>query len=209
MPILDTLRNWPETQLPSSQLPSCLINHYSRYMLGLSGVPAVIMLIGLLFMPESPRWLVSKGKVEKAKKVLQRIRNSDDVDEEIYDITQTIQKQRLGKKLLVCWPSFRPFHTFTRQVDLPFPCLYIGRHQISYPARKWDYPDIWLSGQILFIYISGLVCSLFDIVQKVLMHVYNIFTWNDQRKAVSIVMLINFIDVWLWSSFLFFPVKIL
>jgi hypothetical protein len=38
----------------------------------------------------------------------------------------------------VCWPSFRPFHTFTRQVDLPFPCLYIGRHQISYPARKWD-----------------------------------------------------------------------
>jgi hypothetical protein len=71
-------------------------------MLGLSGVPAVIMLIGLLFMPESPRWLVSKGKVEKAKKVLQRIRNSDDVDEEIYDITQTIQKQRLGKKLLVC-----------------------------------------------------------------------------------------------------------
>jgi hypothetical protein len=88
--------------LPSSQLPSCLINHYSRYMLGLSGVPAVIMLIGLLFMPESPRWLVSKGKVEKAKKVLQRIRNSDDVDEEIYDITQTIQKQRLGKKLLVC-----------------------------------------------------------------------------------------------------------
>ena len=71
-------------------------------MLGLSGVPAVIMLIGLLFMPESPRWLVSKGKVEKAKKVLQRIRNSDDVDEEIYDITQTIQKQCLGKKLLVC-----------------------------------------------------------------------------------------------------------
>ena len=66
-------------------------------MLGLSGVPSLIMLIGLLFMPESPRWLVSKGEIEKAKRVLKSIRNSDTVDEEIYEITQTIQKERLGK----------------------------------------------------------------------------------------------------------------
>jgi hypothetical protein len=68
-------------------------------MLGLSGVPAVIMFFGLLFMPESPRWLVSKGKVEKAKTVLRRIRNSDDIDDEMCEISQTIQKERLGKEL--------------------------------------------------------------------------------------------------------------
>lgn len=66
-------------------------------MLGLSGVPAVIMLLGLIFMPESPRWLVSKGNVERAKKVLKRIRKSDDVEDEISDILKTIQKERLGK----------------------------------------------------------------------------------------------------------------
>ena len=32
-----------------------------RYMLGIGGVPAVIMLLGMLFMPESPRHLVNMG----------------------------------------------------------------------------------------------------------------------------------------------------
>ena len=67
-------------------------------MLGLSGVPAVIMFLGLLFMPQSPRWLVSKGKVEKAKNVLRRIRNADDIDDEISEILHTIQSERPGER---------------------------------------------------------------------------------------------------------------
>ena len=66
-------------------------------MLGLSGIPAVIMLFGLLFMPKSPRWLVSKGKVEEARKVLKRIRNSDNVDDEVQEILQTMQRERLAE----------------------------------------------------------------------------------------------------------------
>ena len=64
-------------------------------MLGLSGIPAVIMLVGLVFMPKSPRWLVSKGMVEQSRKVLKRIRNSDDVEDEVQEILQTIQRERL------------------------------------------------------------------------------------------------------------------
>ena len=67
-------------------------------MLGLSGVPAVIMFFGLLFMPQSPRWLVSTGKVEKAKQVLRRIRNTDDIEDEICEISHTIQSERLGEE---------------------------------------------------------------------------------------------------------------
>ena len=77
-------------------------------MLGLSGVPSVIMLFGLLFMPESPRWLVSKNKLEKARNVLKKIRNSDDISEEMHDITQTIKKEDDGPR---CGILVRIWHT--------------------------------------------------------------------------------------------------
>lgn len=60
-----------------------------RYMLGVSGVPSVIMFIGCLFMPESPRWLVQKGKINEASLVLSSIRGTDDCKDELDDIIES------------------------------------------------------------------------------------------------------------------------
>ena len=54
---------------------SCsFLNH--RFMLGLAGIPSLIMFIGFFFMPESPRWLVFQGKSEKARNILYQLRVS-------------------------------------------------------------------------------------------------------------------------------------
>eukprot|EP01135_Chromosphaera_perkinsii_P003166 Nk52_evm55s236 gene=Nk52_evmTU55s236 len=61
-----------------------------RWMLGLSGIPALVQLIGFLYLPESPRFLLSKGKEEESKKVLQTIRAREDVEGEFERLAESI-----------------------------------------------------------------------------------------------------------------------
>ncbi|MBC7400261.1 MAG: sugar porter family MFS transporter [Mucilaginibacter sp.] len=44
-----------------------------RWMFGLGVIPSVIFLVGVLWLPESPRWLMKAGQPEKAKQVLNKI----------------------------------------------------------------------------------------------------------------------------------------
>ncbi|RZC45775.1 hypothetical protein C5167_038722 [Papaver somniferum] len=55
-----------------------------RLMLGVLSIPSLIyVVLTIFFLPESPRWLVSKGKMLEAKHVLQRLRGTDDVEGEM------------------------------------------------------------------------------------------------------------------------------
>lgn len=49
-----------------------------RYMLGLAVVPSLTMLVGFMYLPESPRWLAMNGKREQSLEVMQSIRDSDE-----------------------------------------------------------------------------------------------------------------------------------
>ncbi len=52
---------------------------------------ALIMFIGSFFLPESPRWLMLKGKEDKALKVLRRVRSSEkEINDEIAEIKESI-----------------------------------------------------------------------------------------------------------------------
>ncbi|KAE8729583.1 Monosaccharide-sensing protein 1 [Hibiscus syriacus] len=51
-----------------------------RLMLGVLSIPSLVyFVLAIFFLPESPRWLVSKGRIDEAKKVLQRLRSREDV----------------------------------------------------------------------------------------------------------------------------------
>ncbi|KAL0470522.1 general substrate transporter [Neurospora intermedia] len=52
-----------------------------RWMVGLGAVPAVCQVVILLWMPESPRWLVKDGRSEEARAVIARIAAGDDAQD--------------------------------------------------------------------------------------------------------------------------------
>ncbi|XP_023203316.1 proton myo-inositol cotransporter-like isoform X1 [Xiphophorus maculatus] len=64
-----------------------------RYMLGLSILPAVLQFFGFVFLPESPRWLLQKGRSEEARRVLGRIRGDRNVEEEYDTIRISIEEE--------------------------------------------------------------------------------------------------------------------
>jgi sugar porter (SP) family MFS transporter len=67
-----------------------------RLMLGLATVPAALMLAGLWFQDESPRWLIAHGRTEEARAVLARTQDPDTVQRQIADIERA---KELGSRL--------------------------------------------------------------------------------------------------------------
>ena len=62
-----------------------------RYMLGLAGVPSLIMFFGFLNLPESPRWLAGKGRREEAKRVLTELRETkQEAEVELTEIIESL-----------------------------------------------------------------------------------------------------------------------
>jgi len=61
-----------------------------RYKLGIGAVPALVFFILLLFIPESPRWLVMKSKKKEALEIL-TLMNKKDADKQLEEITNSIE----------------------------------------------------------------------------------------------------------------------
>jgi sugar porter (SP) family MFS transporter len=63
-----------------------------RWMLGLGAVPALILFVGMIEMPQSPRWLVMAGKDYVARVTLSKIRVDDPaaIDKELEEIKESL-----------------------------------------------------------------------------------------------------------------------
>src|SRR5215203_3648770 len=79
-----------------------------RWMFAVAVIPALILGIGLFFLPESHRWLVKNGKLAKARAVLSRSRVETEVETEMQQMEELerIERQQAQvgyKELLAPW----------------------------------------------------------------------------------------------------------
>ncbi|WP_091913167.1 sugar porter family MFS transporter [Chitinasiproducens palmae] len=79
-----------------------------RWMLGIVAFPAAVLLCGVVALPSSPRWLMSRGRRTEARHILLRLRGDPaDADAELRDIDGVLHVQQRGWALLRHQPAFR------------------------------------------------------------------------------------------------------
>ncbi|EIL98542.1 sugar porter family MFS transporter, partial [Rhodanobacter thiooxydans] len=84
-----------------------------RWMLGVIAIPGALFLLGVLALPDSPRWLMMRGRRDEAIDVLQRLRGDPAiVEREAADIEEQLKTPQRG------WHLFLENRNFRRSVGL-------------------------------------------------------------------------------------------
>jgi sugar porter (SP) family MFS transporter len=74
-----------------------------RLMLGLAAIPSLILLVGMLFMPETPRYLVHAGDEDEAHDVLEALPGDESPKERIKEIREVEEEEEGGTGVRALW----------------------------------------------------------------------------------------------------------
>ena len=77
-------------------------------MLGLAFIPGALLVVGMIAMPESPRWLLKKGAEKAARHVLALVRSPDEIDAEVREIHEDLEHNQPAAWSELLMPGLRP-----------------------------------------------------------------------------------------------------
>ena len=156
-----------------------------RAMLFVGAIPAFILLIGMLFQLDTPRWYVLKNKEDKAKAVLKKFNSDIDIEKEIEDIKRTSldnKKIKLEKRIIMPFvigigimfaqiatginaiiyyaPTILKTVGFNSNQDALFITIFIGLINFLMTFVAFAFVDKFGRKPLLYVGLSGMLLSL-------------------------------------------------
>ncbi|CAK1364295.1 unnamed protein product [Cercospora beticola] len=132
-----------------------------RVPFALQILPGVLLLF-IIFLNESPRWLVEKQKIQEARKALATVRalpiESEAVDRELEEIIEDFnghEKLRLLEQIKVTCREPKAMYTFTMAVTLMFWQQWTGTNSINYYSPQ-IFRSAGLVGQSAGLFATGI-----------------------------------------------------
>ncbi|PAK84235.1 sugar porter family MFS transporter [Lentilactobacillus parakefiri] len=110
-----------------------------RWMLGSALIPALMLFIGSIILPESPRYLVEKGNIDEARDVLHELRakTNEDPDKELSDIQMVANQPKGGLKELF---------TFARPAVIVAILLMLLQQLVGINSVIYFLPQVFIKG---------------------------------------------------------------
>mmetsp|Transcript_48840 Transcript_48840/g.105270 ORF Transcript_48840/g.105270 Transcript_48840/m.105270 type:complete len:576 (-) Transcript_48840:157-1884(-) len=108
-----------------------------RHVMLLITIPAFSLIIGMMCLPQSPRWLVQKGRNEEALAVLHTIRSEDEAAQEHLEIQLEVKKaMQIGEPRWSELCGGRVFQLITLGVSLQLIQQLVGMNAFMYFGPK-------------------------------------------------------------------------
>ena len=163
-----------------------------RWMIAIGVVPAVVLLIGMFFMPESPRWLIKKNKVQQAVSILKRL-NGQVVKDEIAEIQAVLQQTKVSMLSMLHSKKLRK--PLVIGVVLGILQQFFGINTIMYYG-PFIFKEVGIhsaSDQIFATFLMGLI----NMVMTILTGMYvdrlgrrALLMWGSLLSGVSLLVLV-------------------
>lgn len=134
-----------------------------RWMLGVAAIPALAVTLLIMRMPDTPRWYVSRGRINEARATLSAIEPGADVDHEIAEMEQALADESgggIGEMFRKPWLRATVF-----VVGLGFLIQITGINAVVYYSPKL-FEDMGLTGDFgtlmlpAFVQVAGLAAVI-------------------------------------------------